>query len=67
ATAGIVELSQPEASGGQCIKMMSFDSHVKTTKVTEAKIVDQNAEKIGLLGSLFGKGKKENGEPKKRV
>lgn len=46
---------------------MSFDSHVKTTKVTEAEIVDKNAEKIGLLGSPFGKGKKENGEPKKRV
>lgn len=47
--------------------MMSFDSHVKTTKVTEAKIVDQNAEKIGLLGSLFGKGKKRKRRAKKRV
>ena len=46
--------------------MRSFDSPVKTTKVTEAKIVDQNAEKIGLLGSLSGKGEKKKRASQKK-
>lgn len=46
--------------------MRSFDSPVKTTKVTEAKIVDQNAEKLGLLGSLSRKGKKRKGRAKRK-
>ena len=46
--------------------MRSFDSPLKTTKVTEAKIVDQNAEKIGLLGSLSGKGEKRKGRAKRK-
>ena len=60
ATAGVVKLRQPNATSCQRIEVGRFDFATEAAEITEAKIIDENAKNVRLLGSVSGKGNQKD-------